>query len=212
MDVFISTKETRKLLGVATATLINWDNKGKTGTSRTPQGRRIYNKKDVLAIANSNQIIVKKQQICYARVSSKKQMDDLERQKDFFKSRYPDCILVTDIGSGINWKRKGLKTILEQAMSGTLEEVVVAHRDRLCRFAFELFELLFQMYSVKLTVLDHDDSKSTDNELAEDILSIVHVYSCRQMGKRRYSCPNEKNKNLPNKETEKNTKEVVRNK
>ena len=199
---YISAKEARKILGVATATLINWDNQGKVITSRTPQGRRIYDKKDILRIATGNQIVVKKQTICYARVSSKKQMDDLERQKDFFKSRYPDCILVTDVGSGINWKRKGIKTILEQSMSGTVKEIVVAHRDRLCRFAFELFELIFKMYSVELVVLDNEAGKSKDTELADDILSIIHVYSCRKMGQGRYCNQVKENKNLPDTQTE----------
>ena len=74
----------------------------------------------------------KKKKIAYCRVSSKKQADDLERQKNFFTTKFPDYELVTDIGSGINWKRKGLKTILESAMSGDISELVVAHRDRLC--------------------------------------------------------------------------------
>ena len=79
MDEYISTKEARKILGVATATLINWDNKGKVVTSRTPQGRRIYNKQSILDIANVHKIVIQKQTICYARVSSKKQMDDAPR-------------------------------------------------------------------------------------------------------------------------------------
>jgi len=199
-EEFISAKEARRLLGVATATLINWDNQGKITTSRTPSGRRIYSKQEVLKFSSSNQSVVKKT-ICYCRVSSKKQMDDLERQKDFFKSRYPDAELVTDVGSGINWKRKGLKTILESAMSGGIKEVVVAHRDRLCRFAFELFELIFQMYQVELIVLNNQNQESSEVELADDIMSIVHVYSCRQMGRRRYTKKSAEDTLVPNQET-----------
>ena len=124
-DGFISTKETRKLIGVTTATLINWSKEGKIGFIIGPSGVRLYNKKDVHNIIGRNSIPPQKEQICYCRVSTRKQMDDLERQKDFFKEKFPTYTLVTDIGSGLNWKRKGLQTILERAMSGVVEEVVV---------------------------------------------------------------------------------------
>jgi predicted site-specific integrase-resolvase len=121
-------------------------------------------------------------------------MDDLERQKAFFRSRFPHHDLVTDIGSGINWKRKDLKTILEQSMQGKISEVVVAHRDRLYRFAFELLESIFKINGVQLLVLDEETHQSSQSELADDILSIIHIYSCRAMGKRRYD--NEKDQDL----------------
>ena len=122
-------------------------------------------------------------------------MDDLERQKDFFRQQYPTYELVTDIGSGINWKRKGLNSILDASMLGYIEEVVVAHRDRLSRFAFELIEHILVTNKVKLVVLDSSTEESQDNELADDILSIIHVYSCRNMDRRRYK--NKKNTNIP---------------
>jgi predicted site-specific integrase-resolvase len=121
-------------------------------------------------------------------------MDDLERQKAFFRSKFPDHDLVADIGSGINWKRKGLKTLLEQSMQGKISQVVVAHRDRLCRFAFELLESIFKINGVELLVLDEETHQSSQSELADDILSIIHIYSCRAMGKRRYD--SKKNKDL----------------
>ena len=93
--------------------------------------------------------------------------------------------IIQDIGSGINWKRSGLKTILELAMQKKLETVVVAHRDRLCRFAFELIQWILEKNEVKLVVLN-ESICSTEQELAEDLLSIIHVFSCKQMGKRRY--------------------------
>ena len=199
MNEYLPTKEVRKILGVTTPTLINWANSGKVRFVKSPSGQRIYNKQDIFSIAGIDKTVKPKRKICYCRVSSKKQTDDLERQKDFFKHLYPNHELVTDIGSGINWKRKGLKTILEQSMSGDISEVVVAHRDRLCRFAFELIEWILQTKGVKLIVLDNEDSKSKDIELADDILSIVHVYSCRNMGRRRYNT-SDNNKSEKNKD------------
>jgi predicted site-specific integrase-resolvase len=199
---FVSTKTARKLLGVTTATLINWSNQDKIGHRQSPSGRRIYDKQDIQDIVGVPHATGIQQSICYARVSSSKQMDDLDRQINFFKSRYPDHVLVTDVASGLNWKRKGIKTILELAFNGHLKQLVVAHRDRLCRFAFELFELVFKLTKVELIVLNDNVHQSRETELADDIMSIVHVYSCRQMGRRRYKTDkSQKDQDLPKQTT-----------
>lgn len=185
---YISFKETRKIINVTSRTLRNWDKEGKIRTIRTPSGARMFNKIDLYDHLKQHQTLEKnKATICYARVSSRNQLGDLERQIDFLKQRYPKAEMVTDIGSGINWKRKGLSSILERAIQGQLGEIIFAHRDRLCRFAFELYEHLFILCGVRVTVLDHEQSVSPHTELADDILSIVQVYSSRIMGRRRYS-------------------------
>jgi predicted site-specific integrase-resolvase len=185
---FVTAKEARRLTGVTTTTLRGWAKTDKVRYCTTPTGRIHYNKQDIYTIASGSGVSQTLRKIAYCRVSSKKQMDDLERQKDFFKNNYPGYHLVTDVGSGLNWKRKGLKTILDEANKGNVSEIVVAHRDRLCRFAFELIEYVLQINNVKLTVINEDSqSKPTiDEELSDDILSIIHVYSCRKMGRRRY--------------------------
>ena len=201
---YITTQEARRILDVTTQTLRKWDSEGKVRTIRTPSNQRRYHKQDIYDIIGRNSNSIQKEQVVYARVSSKKQMDDLTRQVDFLRTKFPNHLVVTDVGSGINWKRKGIETILERALFGTIDEVVVAHKDRLFRFAFGLFERLFQMCKVRLIVLDMDDNKSTEQELAEDLLSIVHIYSCRNMGRRRY-----KSKKIPfvsNSDPEKKTK------
>ena len=195
-DEYINTRETTKILNITPATLRSWAEKDKIRTIRTPSNQRMYHKQDVYDIVGWNPVIKEKTKIIYARVSSKKQMDDLGRQTDFLRSKFPDHELVTDIGSGINWKRKGLKTILERCLSGDVSEVVVAHRDRLCRFAFELIDFILLQSGVKLLVYNEETEKSSDQELAEDLLSIIHVYSCRNMGRRRYS--KQKNTDLSN--------------
>lgn len=200
MEEYIGTKQARELLKVTTETLRNWDREGKITTIRTPSNARRYLLADIQNILGVRVTPKQTRKICYCRVSSKKQMDDLERQKDFFRSTYPDHELVTDIGSGLNWKRKGLKTILDSSMSGTVKEVVVAHRDRLCRFAFELISWILERNGTKLLVLNQPDDKSGDTELTDDILSIIHVYSCRKMGQRRYK--NSKTEVLPDSGTE----------
>jgi predicted site-specific integrase-resolvase len=199
-DEFITTKEASKILQVTPKTLRMWDKEGKIRTIRTPSNIRRYNLIDVQNIIGLHNSTMEKEKICYARVSSRKQIDDLKRQEDFFRQKYPTYNVVTDVGSGINWKRKGLKTLLDRAMQGNISEIVVAHRDRLCRFAFELLEWIFERNGVKLVVLNEEKDHSTDKELADDILSIIHVYSCRKMGKRRYK--NKKNKIISGSDTE----------
>lgn len=206
MDEYITPKKAREALQVTNKTLRIWSKENKIHSIRTPSNHRRYNLKDIQNILSCNIVTTQKQKICYCRVSSVKQMDDLERQKNYFKHKFPNHKLVTDVGSGINWKRKGLQTILEQTMQGHISELVVAHRDRLCRFAFELIEYIFKHNGVKLLVLDNENNKSTDNELTDDILSIIHIYSCRKMGRRRYS--NKKNKTISNKQTKNNIKEM----
>jgi putative resolvase len=199
---YCTVKEARKLLGVTTPTLRRWDTEGKITAVRAPSGMRRYSLEDIYNILGGDTTALKeREKIVYCRVSSKKQSDDLERQVNLLQSMYPNHTVVTDIGSGINWKRKGLQTILERALHRTISEVVVAHRDRLCRFSFELFEWLFKQCGVKLIVLDKDDCKSSDTELTDDILSIVHVYSCRNMGRRRYK--DKKSEDVPNSQTTK---------
>jgi predicted site-specific integrase-resolvase len=200
---YMHIRQARVLLGVSTQTLHNWDKQGKVRTSRLPSGARLYHKQDIYNILGGTPPPPEKQKIIYCRVSSKKQEDDLRRQTDLLKHQYPNHVLVTDVGSGINWKRKGLQTILELAMSGQLEEIVVAHRDRLCRFAFELIEFILSKSNAKVIVLNSEDGKSSEQELAEDVLSIIHVYSCRSLGKRRYkSTQDQKNPIVPNQGTE----------
>ena len=187
--VWIKPKEAAEILRVTPITLIRWDKEGKINSTRTTSGQRRYDLQDIknhAYVYTPYNKKIQRHKVCYCRVSSQKQSDDLERQKDFFRHKYPKHHMVTDVGSGLNWKRKGLQTILEQAMSGNISEVVVAHRDRLCRFAFELLEFIFKHNGVKLVFLDKTNDQSSSSELADDILSIIHVYSCREMGKRRY--------------------------
>ena len=138
--------------------------------------------------------LVEKTHFIYARVSTKKQVDDLSRQVEFIRSFDQSCFsryrVVTDIASGINFKRKGLQTLLDACLQGCIGDVVVAHRDRLCRFGFELFHQLVSKAGGKIIVLAHPEHTTCEQELADDLLSIIHVFSCRQMGKRSYSSRN----------------------
>lgn len=191
---FVSIKRASEITGIEQQTLRKLGDKQVIKSYKTPSGQRRFCKKSLEELCNSQNAILdapesKRINFLYARVSTKKQMDDLHRQIEYmstYRPEYAEFVLVSDIGSGINFKRKGLKNLLDSCLQGTIGEVVVAHRDRLSRFAFELIELLIIEAGGKITVLDNDNNKSSEQELAEDLLSIVHIYSCRQMGRRSY--------------------------
>lgn len=98
---------------------------------------------------------------------------------------FPDHEIVTDIGSGLSFKRKGFISILERSLQGNVEELVVAHRDRLCRFGFDLVDWIVSKNGGRIMVLDNPEV-STYTELTQDLLSILHVFSCRLHGLRKY--------------------------
>lgn len=178
--MYVPMREYKKLFRVSTTQLRLWADTGKIPSVRSPGGVRLYK---MPAEVESR---TPKTTLLYARVSSAKQRRDLKRQRDYLLERYPDAEVVTDIGSGINWKRPGLLSILERAHAGCVAEVVVASRDRLCRFAFELLEHTLGMFGTRITVVDQQD-QSPEQELSDDLLSIVQVFCCRRNGQRRYS-------------------------
>jgi predicted site-specific integrase-resolvase len=193
--MFIPSRKAVKYLGVCSNTLRKWADEGKIQYIRNPAGQRLYN------VSSLEQSSPTCKSYCYCRVSSTKQKDDLSRQKEYMQCKFPEHTILTDIGSGINFKRKQFLWLLEQASLGNIKEVVVAHRDRLCRFGFELIEWFFSKYNVKLLVLD-DSKSSPQQELVTDLLSILTVFSCRVHGLRKYSNQIKEDKVLPHEGTE----------
>jgi predicted site-specific integrase-resolvase len=205
--VYVSVGEAARLTGLEAQTVRKMADNASFICYKTPSGQRRIN---IQSIQNFCSNLVHQQEpsgmqkknFMYARVSTKKQMDDLSRQLEFLKRpEYSSFTVVTDIASGINFKRKGLSTILDSCLQGCIGEIVVAHRDRLCRFGFELIEQLVTKAGGRITVLQDCDNKTSEQELTEDLLSIIHVFSCRQMGRRSYAnrkTKNAKDKDLPN--------------
>jgi predicted site-specific integrase-resolvase len=196
---YLSCKEACKFTGLEGQTLRRLGDSNAIACFRLPSGQRRFSKTSLEKFCDSHANGTlgqdERRNFIYARVSSKKQLDDLSRQVAFLRGRQPayaQYTALTDVASGINFKRKGLQTILDACLQGTVGEVVVAHRDRLCRFAYDLVEGLVSRAGGRVIVIADSDTAteqrgSSEQELAEDLLSIVHVYSCRQMGKRKYT-------------------------
>ncbi len=202
-DELIRPKDAMRLLQVTNQTLINWEQRGLLTSIRTKGGQRRYRRADLIAriasdstTANSTSVSptdnsIKRVKVAYCRVSSPSQRQDLERQIEFFRTSYPHHIIVSDIGSGINFKRKGFNALLDQAIRGDIEEVMVTHRDRLCRFGFDFFERIIQQYSKgQIVVLDKGET-SPEKELLDDLLSIITVFSSRLYGLRSHKLKNQ---------------------
>ena len=128
-----------------------------------------------------------KEKICYCRVSSNKQKEDLLRQIEYMKNIYPENRIISDIGSGLNYDRKGLREIMDMAINGEIQELVIAYKDRLTRFGYELIEYLIEKYSGgKITIINKNEEDTPTEELTKDILSIMNVYVAKVNGLRKY--------------------------
>ena len=200
---FIPIKKVTKIYGVSSQVLRKWEDAGVLESMRTPGNTRIYNRKTLESALGITRTSSQKRNFCYCRVSSQKQSNDLKRQSQYLRDLYPQYTLIEDIGSGINFTRKGLHTILGSALEGNIGEVVVAYKDILARFGFELIETIIKRAGGHVTVLNNQMYQSKEEELAQDLLAIIHVFNCRQMGKRRYnSSAQSQSEDIPNPNTE----------
>ena len=179
--MYVRPKDACKYFNVTDQTLRSWSSSGKITFTTTSGGHRRY------LIPNTHQQPQESKEIkiIYSRVSSKKQQSDLDRQTEFLSQRFPEHKSISDIGSGINFNRKGFKRILEGVFKRNIKEVVVANRDRITRFGYSLFEWIFEQHNCKLICIDSND-QDPQYELTEDLLSIITVFSAKYYGKRKY--------------------------
>lgn len=185
----LKPKEMADLIGVSVATLQRWDRDGTLKAYRNPKGRRYYTKEQYLKYINEP-IENQRKIIGYLRVSSRNQIDDLENQKQFMKQFCNAKGIVVDdymadIGSGLNYKRKNWNKLLDQVMNNEIETIYITYKDRFIRFGYEWFENLCHKHDTKIVILNDKDS-SPQQELVEDLISIIHVFSYRIFGLRKY--------------------------
>lgn len=186
---YYSTKKVTEILGVTAQTLRNWDKEGKLKPSYVKSnGYRYYSEESILSYTQERKTKKNLNVVGYARVSSKKQSDDLERQINnlnaYISSKYDSFDIITDIGSGINYNKPGLKKLIEKINKKEVDLIIVLYKDRLLRFGFELVEYFAELNNVKIEVLDKID-KNQDEELVEDLVQIITVFSCKIQGKRK---------------------------
>lgn len=186
---YYSSKSVTQILGVTAQTLRNWDKEGKLKPAYVKSnGYRYYSEDSILDFTNQNKRKKDLRIIGYARVSSKKQADDLDRQVDNLKtyldSKYKNYEIITDIGSGINYTKPGLRSLIEKINKKQVDIIVVLHKDRLLRFGFELVEYFAKLNDVAIEVLEKKD-KTQDQEVVEDLVQIISVFSYKLHGERK---------------------------
>lgn len=183
-------KDFAELLGISVKTLQRWDREGILKANRTPTDRRYYTYNQYLqfkGIQTENDI---RDTVIYARVSTKNQKDDLKNQVDFLKQfcNAKGIIInqcIEDFGSGLNYNRKKWNTLLEEVMENKIKTIVISSKDRFIRFGFEWFEKFCEKFNTSIMIVNNE-TLSPNEELVQDILSILHVFSCRLYGLRKY--------------------------
>ena len=185
----IKPKEMAKRLGITVQTLQNWDNNGKLKAHRTPTNRRYYTEdqyQDYTGLQNNT----KRLNVLYARVSTYGQKDDLQNQLVFIR-QYANAkgIIIdqefTDIGSGLNYKRKKWNQLLNLVMQDKINQIFITYQDRFIRFGFDWFDNLCKQHGTKIIVVNNPHT-SPNQELVSDLISIIHGFSCRLYGLRKY--------------------------
>ena len=183
-------KDFAELLGVSVKTLQRWDRDGILKANRTPTARRYYTYDQYLqfkGIQTENDI---RDTVIYARVSTRNQKDDLQNQVEFLKQfcNAKGIIVnqcVEDFGSGLNYNRKKWNKLLDEVMANKIKTIVISNKDRFIRFGYDWFEKFCEKFNTKIIIVNNE-TLSPNEELVQDIISILHVFSCRLYGLRKY--------------------------
>jgi excisionase family DNA binding protein len=187
MDKLYSIGEAAKYLGVSVSTLRRWEIDGKLIPERTQGQQRRYPisllAPNLTKISSQNRLT-----LAYARVSSYDQKSDLERQKQLLEmycaSKGWSFEIVSDLGSGMNYNKKGLKRLINSILMGEIGRLVITHKDRLLRFGAELIFSICEMKNVEVIIVNQGDEPTFEEELAKDVLEIITVFSARLYGSR----------------------------
>lgn len=184
--MYQSAATIQKRFEISRSTLASWANNGRVRVRRLDGGKRIYHIRDIETKLGGgiNESFEEKKRVIYARVSSSKQREDLERQVQALKERYPNHVVYKDIGSGLNFRRKRFEAVLDGIFREVIGEVVVSYKDRLCRYGFELFELFCKHHGAKIVVSNNREKPDNHGELAEDLLAVCNFFVARNNGRR----------------------------
>jgi predicted site-specific integrase-resolvase len=187
MNKFVPITAAASALGVSTSTLRRWEASGKLVPSRTRGGQRRYDLATLRPELNHGAPVPRKT-VAYARVSSHDQKADLERQKQVLElycaSQGWTFDVIADLGSGMNYHKKGLKHLLDAILDGQVGRLVLTHKDRLLRFGAELVFAICQAREVEVVIINQGEDSSFEEDLASDVLEIITVFTARLYGSR----------------------------
>ncbi|NJS12981.1 MAG: IS607 family transposase [Microcoleus sp. CSU_2_2] len=179
----LTPQEAATLLGVTVKTLHRWEIDGKIKSTRTAGGHRRYDIAELIGNRSSNELTVG-----YARVSSHDQKDDLKRQvlvlESYCAKHGWEFEIIQDLGSGMNYKKKGLIRLIKLITSYQVERLVLTHKDRLLRFGSDLIFTLCENFGTEVIIINRSDESTFEEDLAADVLEIITVFSARLYGSR----------------------------
>ena len=190
MEKIYYITEFADLINKSVKTLQRWDRDGILTAYRSPTNRRYYTHTQYLEYMGET-ITENKQNVIYARVSTKNQVDDLKNQITFIndychKNSIPINNIFTDYGSGLNYNRKNWNKLIDECFDGKIQNIYISYNDRFVRFGFQWFkDFLYKYTRVKIITLN-DISLTPEEEVIQDLISIIHVFSCRVYGLRKY--------------------------
>nr|WSY55532.1 IS607 family transposase [Streptomyces sp. NBC_00886] len=177
-------------IGRSPSTVRRWEREGLITTKRTPSGQRYFDESDVLAVLRPGSGTSTRVTVVYCRVSLPDQSGDLASQMAAMETFCLGAGIAVDewiseTSSGMDLRREGLLTLMDRIEDGGIARLVIAHKDRLARFGFEYFDHVAARHSCEIIVANAE-SLSPRQELVEDLLAILHTFSCRLTGLRRY--------------------------
>lgn len=179
--MYLTPNQVYKKYGYHPKSLARWAEEGKIKYTRSPGGHRRYLVSSLEKLGESET----GETILYARVSTNTQKDDLKHQQEYLGSQYPGCRCIYDIGSGLNFKRRKFIALMERVAKREIGTIVVAHKDRLCRFGFDFIEWFCILNNCQIVVLNNT-YKTPHQELMDDFMAIMHCFSSKLYFLRRY--------------------------
>lgn len=182
--------EAAKRVGRSVKTLQRWDRTGVLTACRTATGRRYYTDTQIRQALRQPIATAEKGTVAYCRVSSHAQKPDLRNQRAALETYcnakgYTDVSYIEEVGGGMNFRRKGLRALLQGAHDGTVGKIIVAHKDRLARFGFEHLVWECEQFGCVVEVLNNE-TLSPEQEMVQDLMTVVHCFSSRLYGLRNY--------------------------
>ena len=186
---YVTAKEAKNILKINATTLKSWKDKGILSYKKLSDKKILY---DIDSVLRDSDMTDNRLNVIYARVSNTKQHNDLLNQIELVKSY---CItngikiskVYQDIASGMNENRKDFNILINDVISGKIKNIYISFKDRLTRFGFDYFKNLFQKYNVNIVILDEleESNKTFQDELTEDLISIIHHFSMKLYSNRR---------------------------
>ncbi|WP_143437747.1 IS607 family transposase, partial [Hydrocoleum sp. CS-953] len=183
MSNLLTVSQAAELLGVSTKTIRRWETEGRIKSIRTEGGHRRFTVSNLIGNKQDNSLTV-----AYARVSSYDQKDDLERQKIVLEAYCAkqgwSFEVISDLGSGLNYRKKGLIRLIKLICSEQVERLVLTNKDRLLRFGSDLIFTLCEIFGTEIVIINRSEDSTFEEVLAPDVLEIIRVFSARLYGSR----------------------------